>query len=78
MSLENEILEWRKQLVERLLLEGIKSDYLEEQMKAAEMAVYGNQVVTVNIECPLKYSQELKTILHDFSLKNGCYVLAKT
>lgn len=78
MSLENEILEWRKQLVEKLLLEGVKAEDLEEQVKAAEMVIYGNRVITVNIECPLKFSQELKTILHDFSLKNGCYVLAKT
>ena len=69
--------EWRKQLVEKLLLNGVNPEYLEKQVSAAELAVYGGQVATVTIEVPFKYADELKTILLDFSQKNGCYVIPK-
>ena len=69
--------EWRKQLVEKLLLNGVNPEYLEKQVRAAELAVYGGQVVTVTIEVPLKYANELNAILLDFSQKNGCLVTAK-
>ena len=78
MSLENEIHEWRKQLVEKLLLNGVKPEDLEAHVIAAKSLVYGNQVATVTIECPLKFAGELNAILLDFSQKNGCYVIAKT
>ena len=71
MSLGNEMHEWRKQLVENLLLNGIKAEDLEKQVNAAEVAIYGNQVATVIIECPLKFAEELKTILLWEIQKNG-------
>ncbi|MCO8103160.1 hypothetical protein NI401_09645 [Acinetobacter indicus] len=70
--------EWRKQLVEKLLLNGVKAEDLEKHVNAAEMAIYGNQIATVTIECPFKFAAELKAILHDFSQKNGCRVMATT
>lgn len=69
--------EWRKQLVEKLLLNGVKPEDLEKQVSAADLAVYGGQVVTVKIEVPLKYANELNTILLDFSQKNGCFVMPR-
>ncbi|WP_171405338.1 hypothetical protein [Acinetobacter radioresistens] len=78
MSLGIEMHEWRKQLVEKLLLNGVKAEELEKYVNAAEMAIYGNQTATVTIECPFKFAEELKAILQDFSNKNGCYVIAKT
>jgi hypothetical protein len=77
MSLGIEIREWRKQLVEKLLLNGVRAKDLEKHVKAAEMAIYGNQTVTLTIEVPLKYANELNTILLDFSQKNGCFVMPK-
>ena len=78
MSLGIEMHEWRKQLVEKLLLQGVGIEELEKKVKAAEMVIYGNQVATVTIECPLKFAGELKATLLDFSQKNGCCVIAKT
>ena len=78
MSLGIEMHEWRKQLVEKLMLNGVKPEDLERQVNAAEMVIYGNQVATVKIECPLKFAGELKATLLDFSQKNGCCVIAKT
>ncbi|MFI9459629.1 hypothetical protein [Acinetobacter sp. YH01008] len=78
MSLENEMHEWRKQLVEKLLLNGVKTEDLEKHINVAEMAIYGNQIATVTIECPFKFADELKAILQDFSKKNDCYVITKT
>ena len=78
MSLGIEIHEWRKQLVEKLLLQGVGIEELEKKMNAAEMVIYGNQIATVTIECPFKFAGELKAILQDFSKKNGCYVIART
>ncbi|MCL6240623.1 MULTISPECIES: hypothetical protein [Acinetobacter] len=78
MSLGNEMHEWRKQLVEKLLLNGVKAEDLEGQVSAAELVVFGGQVATVTIEVPLKHAKELKTILLDFSQKNGSFVIAKT
>jgi len=70
--------DWRKQTVEKLLLNGVKAEELEKYVNAAEMAIYGNQTAIVTIECPFKFAEELKAILQDFSNKNGCYVIAKT
>jgi hypothetical protein len=78
MSLGIEMHEWRKQLVEKLLLNGVRAEELEKHVNAAELAVYGGQVATVTIEVPFKYADELKTILLDFSQKNSCYVITKT
>lgn len=78
MSISDEIFEWRKQFVEKLLLNGTKPEDLEKQVSAAEMTIYGDQIAMVSIECPFKYSEELKTILLDFSKKNGCQVMATT
>ena len=78
MSLGIEMHEWRKQLVEKLLLNGVRAEELEKHVNAAEMAIYGKQIATVTIEMPLRYAEELKTILQDFSKKNGCHVIAKT
>ncbi|MGU3288472.1 hypothetical protein ACLBWM_02480 [Acinetobacter radioresistens] len=78
MSLNTEMFDWRKQMVEKLLLNGVKAEELEKYVNAAEMAIYGNQTATVTIECPFKFAEELKAILQDFSNKNGCYVIAKT
>lgn len=77
MSLGIEMREWRKQLVEKLLLNGVRAEDLEKHVKVAEMAIYGNQTVTLTIEVPLKYANELNTILLDFSQKNGCFVMPK-
>lgn len=77
MSLGIEMHEWRKQLVEKLLLNGVRAEELEKHVKVAEMAIYGNQTATVTIEVPLKYANELNTILLDFSQKNGCFVMPK-
>jgi len=78
MSLNTEMFDWRKQMVEKLLLNGVKAEELEKYVNAAEMAIYGNQTAIVTIECPFKFAEELKAILQDFSNKNGCYVIAKT
>ena len=78
MNLSDELLEWRKQFVEKLLLNGVKPEDLEKQVDAAEIAIYGKQIAAVTLEVPFKYAAELKTILQDFSKKNGCYVTAKT
>ena len=45
MSLGNEIHEWRKQLVEKLLLNGVKPEDLEEQVNAAELVVFNGKAI---------------------------------
>ena len=77
MSLGIEMREWRKQLVEKLLLNGVNPGDIEKHVGAAQLAVYGGQIATIKIECPFRCAEELKTILLDFSQKNGCYVIPK-
>ncbi|WP_213073867.1 MULTISPECIES: hypothetical protein [unclassified Acinetobacter] len=77
MSLGNEIHEWRKQIVEKLLLNGVKPEDLEKQVSAAQKLIYGSYIDTVVIECPLKFKDELKATLLEFSQKNGCHVISK-
>lgn len=74
MSLGNEIHEWRKQLVEKLLLNGVKPEDLEKQVNAAKLVIFGGRVVTATIEVPLKHADELKATLLEFSKKNGCFL----
>ena len=45
MQLSNEIFEWRKQLVEKLLLNGVKPKDLEEQVNAAELVVFNDKAI---------------------------------
>ena len=77
MQLSNEIFEWRKQFVEKLILSGAKPEDIEKQVSAAQILIYGNDIGTVVIECPLKYIGELKTTLLEFSQKSGCLVIPK-
>ena len=77
MSLEDEIHEWRKQLVEKLLLNGVKPEDLEAQVIVAKSLIYGNRVATVTIECPLRFAGERNTTLLEVSQKNGCLVMAR-
>lgn len=56
MSLGNEIHEWRKQLVEKLLLNGVKPEDLNGQVEAAESIVFGDQVVAS--DCTQKSIEE--------------------
>ena len=74
MSLGNEIHEWRKQMVEKLLLNGVKPEDLEKQVNAAKLIIFGGHVVTATIEVPLKHADELKATLLEFSKKNGCFL----
>ncbi|WP_111861333.1 hypothetical protein [Acinetobacter sp. CFCC 10889] len=77
MQLSNEIFEWRKQLVEKLLLNGVKPEDIEKQVSTAQKLIFGNYIGTIEIECPLKYIDELKTTLLEFSQKSGCLVISK-
>lgn len=77
MQLSNEIFEWRKQFVEKLIVSGAKPEDIEKQVGAAQKLIYGNYISTVEIECPLRVLGELKTILLEFSQKNGCHVISK-
>ena len=77
MQLSNEIFEWRKQFVEKLLLNGAKPEDIEKQVRAAQTLIFGNHIGTVVIECPLKVMDELKTTLLEFSQKSGCLVISK-
>lgn len=74
MSLGNEIFEWRKQMVEKLLLNGVKPEDLEKQVNDAERLIFGDYDVEVCISIPLKHASELKAILLDFVKKNGCII----
>ena len=74
MSLGNEIHEWRKQLVEKLLLNGVNPEDLEKQVSAAELAVFGGHTIETTIKHPIKLVPELKAILLEFSEKNGCFL----
>lgn len=74
MSLGIEMHEWRKQLVEKLLLNGVKAEDLEEQVNAAELIVFGSHTIETTIRHPLKFVSGLKAILLEFSEKNGCFL----
>lgn len=76
MSLSEEIFEWRKQMVEKLLIDGRNLDDIKEQVNAAEILVFGDYTVNVSVECPIKHSSELKELLLDFSERNGCLLAA--
>ena len=76
MSLGSEIHEWRKQMVEKLLTDGRNMIEIEKQVNAAELLVFGDYIIDVNIQCPIKHSSELKNLLLDFSQKNGCLITA--
>lgn len=77
MSLGNEIFEWRKQLVEKLLLNGVEPENLEKHVNAAKALIYGNCIGTMTIECPLVFIKALEATLLEFSQKNGCLVITK-
>ena len=77
MSLSDEIFEWRKQFIEKLILSGAKPEGVEGQTDAAQALIYKDCIVTATIECPIEFVEELNTILLDFSQKNGCLVIAK-
>lgn len=77
MSLSDEIFEWRKQFIEKLILNGVKPEDARVQTDAAQALIYKDCIVTATIECPIEFIEELNTILLDFSQKNGCLVIAK-
>lgn len=74
MSLGIEMHEWRKQLVEKLLLNGVDIEELEKKVNAAEMAIFGGHTFETTIKCSIKFAPELKAILLEFSKKNGCFL----
>lgn len=74
MSLGNEIFEWRKQMVEKLLLNGVGPEDLEQQVNSAEMAIFGGCAANLKIECSVRHVKELVATLNDFATKNGCAV----
>ncbi|MDQ8951722.1 hypothetical protein RFH42_01950 [Acinetobacter rudis] len=74
MSLSEEIFEWRKQIVEKLLLQGNDIKAIEENVKKAEQVIYGDCISTFRFTCAAKYSKELLTTLNDFAIKNNCSV----
>ena len=74
MSLGIEMHEWRKQLVEKLLLNGVKPEDLEKQVNAAEIAVFGGHTIETTIKHSIKSAPELKAILLEFQKKNGCFL----
>ncbi|MCU4483529.1 hypothetical protein [Acinetobacter ursingii] len=74
MSLGNEIFEWRKQMVEKLLLNGVKPEDLEKQVNAAELVVFGGQTIETTIKHSIKLLPELKATLLEFQKKNGCFL----
>jgi len=74
MSLGIEMHEWRKQLVEKLLLQGVGIEELEKKVNAAELIVFGSHTIETTIRHPLKFVPELKAILLEFSEKNGCFL----
>lgn len=78
MSLADEIFEWRKQFVEKLLLNGAKPEDMKKQLDTASALIYGNYIGTMTIECPLRLIRDLEATLLEFSQKNGCLVIAKT
>lgn len=78
MTLADEIFEWRKQFVEKLLLSGAKPEDVKTQVSVASALIYGNCIGTMTIECPLGFIKDLEATLLEFSQKNGCLVIAKT
>lgn len=74
MSLGNELHEWRKQLVEKLLLNGVKAEDLEKQVNAAELVIFGSRMIETTIKHPIKLVPELKATLLEFQEKNGCFL----
>ncbi|EXA68307.1 hypothetical protein J504_0359 [Acinetobacter baumannii 348935] len=74
MSLGNEMFEWRKQMVEKLLLQGSDLDSLDDKVTKAESVVFSECMVNLKITCKLKKAYELKVILDDFAAKNNCNV----
>ena len=74
MSLGEEIFEWRKQMVEKLLLQGGGMDSIEDSIKGAEQLIYGDCVTTFRFTCAAKHSKELLATLNDFATKNNCSV----
>ena len=74
MSLGIEMHEWRKQLVEKLLLNGVRAEDLEDQVSAAELAVFGSQTIETTIKHSIKLVPELKATLLEFQKKNGCFL----
>ncbi len=71
MSLGNEIFEWRKQMVEQLLLQGMDCNIWEDKIKQAEKLIFGDCPVGIKLKCPARHVHELKAILNEFSNKNG-------
>ncbi|HAV3663860.1 TPA: hypothetical protein JIF02_004033, partial [Acinetobacter baumannii] len=63
MSLGEEMFEWRKQMVEKLLLQESNIDLLEEKVARAEKILFGDCVAAFKIECTLRDAYVLKAIL---------------
>ncbi|RFS32172.1 hypothetical protein DYI81_06585 [Acinetobacter sp. SWAC5] len=74
MSLGNEMHEWRKQLVEKLLLNGVITEDLEGQVSVAELAVFGSHTIETTIKHSIKLTPKLKATLLEFQEKNGCFL----
>lgn len=74
MNLNDTILEWRQQMVEKLLLQGTKIKDVEESIKIGELLVFGDCVANLKIECSVKHVSKLISTLNEFSIKNGCTV----
>ncbi|ENT2612322.1 hypothetical protein ACL0WX_003898, partial [Acinetobacter baumannii] len=74
MSLGEEMFEWRKQMVEKLLLQESNIDQLEEKVDRAEKILFGDCTAAFKIECTLRNAYALKAILDDFATKNNCKV----
>ncbi len=72
MSLGEEMFEWRKQMVEKLLLQESNIDQLEEKVDRAEKILFGDCTAAFKIECTLRNAYALKAILDDFATKNNC------
>lgn len=74
MSLGSEMHEWRKQMTEKLLLNGVKPADLKSHVDAAELIVFGGETIETTIKHPLGLATELKATLLEFSKKNGCFL----
>ncbi len=77
MSLSDEIFEWRKQFIEKLILSGVKPEDAKGQTDAAQALIYKDCIVTATSECPIELVEELNNILLDFSQMNGCFVMPR-
>lgn len=76
LTVSEERIQWRKDLVEKLMLSGKSIASIDMEMKEAERLIFGDQEACITFYCKEKDYREVMTILEDFSKKNGHIALS--